>query len=415
MKYEADHEKGFVADVSYYGEAKYPPPSSEPPFVIKVIGPKLMEDISVPSHEGSESIKPMTIKELSMHLLSKSMGKEENEKESMQSSEVSADIPEETSKEVPHQEHQIRPKPVFAVPIHHIPLSSENENSESEKNPQILLNFKEDPTHFDEFDAHISYQAPRIHFLQRQKPTVLGKDISTLYHVPSPLGNQILEKHKNDNKEEEDFLTEITKQIAPFNSRIGGYYRAIPLPLLNRNRFPLGTLNSYLYTPRYASTVVAKPSQIPSLIEAAPFNYGTSIGHSLYPLRLRGSYSKPRFFQSSPLLIRLQKPHSGDDESIHSDERGETPIHGSNVGHFQFLTRNPHRRISHLPSPAFLPPVYASTDSEKSISGEEPPHNSQHQYFGMEDEEENSPFKENSSVSRESMGDKGKSQVPSKL
>ncbi|MCL4139767.1 UNVERIFIED_CONTAM: hypothetical protein GTU68_042541 [Idotea baltica] len=35
VTYEADHHNGFKADVSYHGEAHYPPPSKEPPFVVR--------------------------------------------------------------------------------------------------------------------------------------------------------------------------------------------------------------------------------------------------------------------------------------------------------------------------------------------------------------------------------------------
>ncbi|KAA0188548.1 Cuticle Protein CPR RR-2 [Hyalella azteca] len=35
VKYQADHHNGFHADVQYYGEAQYPPPSKNPPFVVK--------------------------------------------------------------------------------------------------------------------------------------------------------------------------------------------------------------------------------------------------------------------------------------------------------------------------------------------------------------------------------------------
>ncbi|KAF2368097.1 Insect cuticle protein [Trinorchestia longiramus] len=35
VTYQADHYNGFHADVQYYGEAQYPPPSKYPPFVVK--------------------------------------------------------------------------------------------------------------------------------------------------------------------------------------------------------------------------------------------------------------------------------------------------------------------------------------------------------------------------------------------
>ncbi|KAL7646099.1 UNVERIFIED_CONTAM: hypothetical protein RMT77_003000 [Armadillidium vulgare] len=35
VKYKADHYNGFVADVSYYGEAQYPSKSKYPPFIVQ--------------------------------------------------------------------------------------------------------------------------------------------------------------------------------------------------------------------------------------------------------------------------------------------------------------------------------------------------------------------------------------------
>ena len=35
MRYTADHENGYNADVSYYGEAQYPPKSDKAPFVVE--------------------------------------------------------------------------------------------------------------------------------------------------------------------------------------------------------------------------------------------------------------------------------------------------------------------------------------------------------------------------------------------
>ncbi|KAA0188550.1 Cuticle Protein CPR RR-2 [Hyalella azteca] len=35
VTYQADHDRGFHADVSYKGEAQYPPKSEHPPFVVK--------------------------------------------------------------------------------------------------------------------------------------------------------------------------------------------------------------------------------------------------------------------------------------------------------------------------------------------------------------------------------------------
>jgi len=34
VKYQADHHSGFHADISYKGEAQYPPKSDQPPFVV---------------------------------------------------------------------------------------------------------------------------------------------------------------------------------------------------------------------------------------------------------------------------------------------------------------------------------------------------------------------------------------------
>ncbi|KAF2368101.1 Insect cuticle protein [Trinorchestia longiramus] len=35
VSYQADHDSGFHADVSYKGEAQYPPKSDQPPFVVQ--------------------------------------------------------------------------------------------------------------------------------------------------------------------------------------------------------------------------------------------------------------------------------------------------------------------------------------------------------------------------------------------